>query len=56
MARESAAVETSFKDLKVKLPSALVIRLHAIKVMRGVGVSDTVREALDRYFADERGA
>jgi len=41
-------------ELKVKIPSKLCIELHAIKILEGQHVTQTVQDALQMYFADER--
>lgn len=39
------------KTLKVKVPQAFQLRLHALKVLTGQTISEMVEEALDAYFA-----
>ncbi len=39
------------KTLKVKVPQAFQLRLHALKVLTGQTISEMVEEALDEYFA-----
>ena len=38
------------KELKVRLPLPLHVKLHTVKVMEGQSIQTTVREALDAYF------
>jgi hypothetical protein len=38
------------KQLKVKLPLRMHLRLHSIKVLRGENISDQVTEALADYL------
>lgn len=47
-ARAGDAVD---KELKVKLPHRLIVRLHSIKVLQGRLISETLAEALDEYYA-----
>jgi hypothetical protein len=42
------------KEIKVRIPLDYHIRLHAVKVVRGQPISDTVRLALDHYFSGLR--
>ena len=39
------------KELKVKLPRSLHMRLHALKILEGKPLHQTVAEALEAYFA-----
>jgi hypothetical protein len=41
------------KELKVKVPLSLHLKLHTMKLMRGQPISDTVRIALQRYFEEQ---
>lgn len=43
------------RDVKVKLPSALVLRLYYLKLTTSLNYSDVVEDALLRYFADLDG-
>lgn len=38
------------KQLKVKLPLSLHLRLHSVKVLTGQNISDQVTEALANYL------
>ena len=40
------------KDLKVRIPVRLHIKLHSVKVLTGKHISDSITEALDAYFED----
>ncbi len=40
------------RDVKVKLPAALVLRLYYLKLTTSLNYSDVVEDALTRYFAD----
>jgi hypothetical protein len=54
---ERAHDETlSLKEIKVRIPVAFHLKLHAFKVLKGKPISDTIVEALDAYFkaADAR--
>ena len=44
---------TTRKELKVALPTALVVRLQTEKVLRGTPISVCVEEALKAHFAGE---
>ncbi len=39
------------KELKVKLPVSVHMRLHGMKILGDKSISATVAEALDDYFA-----
>lgn len=39
------------KELKVRIPAHQHLRLHAMRVMTGKQISQTMIEALDAYFA-----
>jgi hypothetical protein len=39
------------KEIKVWLPAGHHLKLHRLKVLQGQNLSDTVRMALDLYFA-----
>lgn len=43
------------KTLKVSLPARLHLQLHSLKILTGTNISETVEEALDRYFDDRLG-
>lgn len=50
--------KTELRELKVKVPLAHHIRLHALKIRDGQQISETVQVALREYFArrlDARG-
>lgn len=38
------------KEVKVKLPVGILIKLHGLKLLKGQNISDTVTTALERYF------
>jgi predicted DNA-binding protein len=40
------------KELKVRIPVEHHLRLHAMRVMTGKGISQAMIEALDAYFAE----
>jgi len=40
----------SLKEIKVRIPVAFHLKLHAFKVLKGKPISDTIVEALDAYF------
>ena len=39
------------KELKVRLPVSVHMRLHGLKILGDKSISETVEEALDAYFA-----
>lgn len=39
------------REVKVRVPVQYLIKLHGIKLLGGEGISETVAEALDEYFA-----
>ena len=41
------------REMKVNLPVDLHLRLHAIKIRRGVRIADTVVAALEEYFDEQ---
>lgn len=54
MIREAKREPREAKDLKVRIPVDQHVRLHAMRVMTGKGISDAVIEALDAYFAEHQ--
>ena len=44
------------KEVKVKIPVNFHIKLHSMKVLTGRQISDTITEALEKYFLDMRHA
>jgi DNA-binding protein Fis len=40
------------KEIKVRIPLDYHIKLHTVKVVAGTPISDTVRVALESYFAE----
>lgn len=42
----------AMKEVKVRIPVAHMIKLHGIKLVRGQNISDSVANALERYFAE----
>lgn len=43
------------KQLKVKIPVRMHVRLHTLKILTGETISDTVAEALEAYFRRRGG-
>lgn len=41
------------KEVKVKIPLGIHLKLHSMKVITGQHISDTVTEALQSYFEQE---
>lgn len=41
------------REIKVKLPLWLHIRLHALKLTKGTSISSVVLEALDKYLKEK---
>lgn len=40
------------KEMKVRIPEDQHIKLHGIRLVRDQGISETVRRALENYFAN----
>lgn len=40
------------KEIKVRIPLDYHIKLHTVKVVSGVPISNTVKDALEAYFAE----
>lgn len=39
------------KELKVRLPHRLIVKLHSLKILEGRPIRDTLAAALDAYYA-----
>lgn len=39
------------KEMKVKVPARIHLRLHSMKILTGKGISDAVVDALEAYLA-----
>jgi DNA-binding protein Fis len=50
--RKKPAMMTDDKEIKVRIPLDYHIKLHTVKVVSGVPISDTVKDALEAYFAE----
>lgn len=50
--RKKPASMTDDKEIKVRIPLDYHIKLHTVKVVSGVPISDTVKAALEDYFAE----
>ncbi len=50
--RRKPVVMTEDKEIKVKIPLDYHIKLHTVKVVSGVPISDTVKLALESYFEE----
>ncbi|HEV8358986.1 MAG TPA: hypothetical protein VGR28_00880 [Candidatus Thermoplasmatota archaeon] len=48
-----ADAEHALREIKVQLPTQLVMRLHAFKLLGGRSMASTVTAALDAYFRSE---
>lgn len=44
------------KEIKVRIPLDYHIKLHTVKVVSGVPISDTVKVALEDYFEELNAA
>lgn len=44
------------KTLKVSLPARLHLKLHSLKILTGTTISDTVEDAVERYFEEDLDA
>lgn len=53
--RKKPASMTDDKEIKVRIPLDYHIKLHTVKVVSGVPISDTVKDALEAYFAELNG-
>ncbi|MHB8586530.1 MAG: hypothetical protein ACYDDF_11950 [Thermoplasmatota archaeon] len=40
------------REIRVRIPADLHVRLQSMRLLKGKSVSDAVTEALDRYFAE----
>jgi len=40
------------KEIKVKIPLDYHVKLHTVKVVSGVAISETVKAALESYFEE----
>lgn len=40
------------KEIKVRIPLDYHIKLHTVKVVSGIPISDTVKDALESYFEE----
>lgn len=47
-AGDDALEET--KEMKVKVPAEMQVRLHSLKVLTGTDISTAVTEAVEQYF------
>ena len=50
--RKKPAMMTDDKEIKVRIPLDYHIKLHTVKVVSGVPISDTVKDALEEYFQE----
>lgn len=50
--RKKPASLADDKEIKVRIPLDYHIKLHTVKVVSGVPISDTVKDALEAYFAE----
>ena len=50
--RKKPASMADDKEIKVRIPLDYHIKLHTVKVVSGVPISDTVKDALEAYFAE----
>jgi len=50
--RRKPATMTDAKEIKVRIPLDYHIKLHTVKVVSGVPISDTVKVALENYFEE----
>lgn len=39
------------KEVKIRIPAYIHVRLHSVKILTGREMGDVVTEALERYFA-----
>jgi hypothetical protein len=50
--RRKPAMMTEDKEIKVRIPLDYHIKLHTVKVVSGIPISDTVKVALENYFEE----
>ena len=50
--RKKPAAFADDKEIKVRIPLDYHVKLHTVKVVSGVPISDTVKAALEDYFAE----
>lgn len=50
--KESLGLD-ELKEVKVKIPVSLLVRLHGMKILQGTTISETVAQALHAYFQRE---
>jgi len=50
--RKKPASLADDKEIKVRIPLDYHVKLHTVKVVSGVPISDTVKAALEDYFAE----
>jgi hypothetical protein len=50
--RKKPAQLSDAKEIKVRIPLDYHIKLHTVKVVSGVPISDTVKVALEQYFEE----
>ncbi|HVM45886.1 MAG TPA: hypothetical protein VM582_08125 [Candidatus Thermoplasmatota archaeon] len=56
MIRTPAKDMTERREIKVSLPVALHLRLHALKIHHGILIADVLTAALEEYFANAKRA
>lgn len=44
------------KEVKVRIPAYIHVRLHSVKILTGREMGDVVTEALEKYFANREAA
>lgn len=50
--RKKPVTMTEDKEIKVRIPIEFHVKLHTAKVVSGKAISDTVKVALESYFAE----
>lgn len=40
----------SRREIRIKIPTSLHVKLHAVRLLRGTSISEAVTEALEEYF------
>jgi hypothetical protein len=51
MIHEQTVRADGVREIRVRIPADLHVRLQSMRLLRGKSVSDAVTEALERYFA-----
>lgn len=50
MIHEAKLEAEGLKEIRIKIPTALHVKLHSIRLLKGKSISEAVTEALEEYF------